>query len=145
MKTILKTTAVALFLLLTIPESTWAQGPPPWAPAHGYRAKTRHIYFPQYNMYYDMNRSSYLYLNGGHWSVSAALPSIFVGVNLGNAAQIQLNYNGYDPYRYNEVHVVEYRRYVEEPHYHYAYECNDHHHHKHGHGKKHKKHKHHDD
>lgn len=132
MKTIAKTTVIATLLLLIASEATFAQGPPPWAPAHGYRNNTRHIYFPQYNMYYDMNRSSYLYLNGGNWEVSATLPNIFVGVNLGRAAQVQLNYVGYDPYRYNEVHVVEYRRYCDErPH-----------HHKHKHWKKHKKHHH---
>lgn len=128
MKTIAKITVIATFLLLMVPEDIFAQ-PPHWAPAHGYRKTTRHIYFPQHNMYYDMNRASYLYLNGGRWLVSATLPSIFVGVNLGRAAQIQLNYNGYDPYRYNAVHVVEYREY-----------CHDDHRHHHKHWKKHKKH-----
>ncbi|MGV3697851.1 hypothetical protein [Flavobacterium sp.] len=128
MKTIVKTTAFLAMLLLMTTETMFAQ-PPSWAPAHGYRANTRHIYFPQYNMYYDMNRNSYLYLNGRNWTASATLPNIYVGVNLGRAAQIQLSYNGYNPYVYNEVHVVEYRDY-----------CDDrHHHHKH-HGKKHKKH-----
>lgn len=134
MKTIAKLTLVASFLLLVIPDDIFAQGPPPWAPAHGYRAKTRHIYFPQYNMYYDTYRGNYLYLSGRNWTVSAALPSIYVGVNLGRAAQIQLNYAGYDPYRYNEVHVVEYREYCDRPHYYYAEKK---------HWKKHKKHHHH--
>ncbi|MGC4042125.1 MAG: hypothetical protein QM710_15385 [Flavobacterium sp.] len=117
MKTIAKITVLATFLLLIAPQFVSA-GPPPWAPAHGYRAQTRHIYFPQYNMYYDMNRSSYLYLNGGQWTVSASVPNIYVGINLGRAAQIQLNYAGYDPYRYNAVHVVEYRQYCDNgPHY----------------------------
>lgn len=129
MKTTLKTTVIAAFLLLIASETAFAQRPPYWAPAHGYRAHTRHIYFPQYNMYYDMNRGSYLYLNGRNWSVSATLPNLFVGVNLGRAEQVQLTYAGYDPYRYNEVHVVEYRDY-----------CDGRHYHKHDHWKKHKKH-----
>lgn len=129
MKTIVKTGIIATLLLLISTETIFAQGPPSWAPAHGYRAKTRHIYFPQHNVYYDMNRGSYLYLNGRNWAVSASVPNIYVGVNFGRAAQVELSYNGYDPYRYNEVHVVEYRQY-----------CDDgHRHHKH-HGKKHKKH-----
>lgn len=132
MKTLERITAIAVFLFLMLPEESSAQRRPHWAPAHGYRAQTRHIYFPQHNMYYDMNRANYLYLNGGRWLVSATLPSIFVGVNLGSSAQIQLNYNGYDPYRYNTVHVVEYRQYCDEEH---------RHHHKKDHWKKHKKHK----
>jgi hypothetical protein len=140
MNAIARITAIATFLFLIVPEITSAQGPPPWAPAHGYRAKTRHIYFPQYNMYYDMDRSSYLYLNGRNWAVSATLPNIYVGINLGRAAQIQLNYAGYDPYRYNDVHVVEYREYCDAGHYH-----DSHHGHKNGHWKKNKKHKKHHD
>lgn len=130
MKTIAKLTAVVTFMLLVIPGELFAQRRPHWAPAQGYRIETRHIYFPQYNMYYDMNRSSYLYLSGNRWTVSASIPNIYVGVNLGRATQIQLNYGGYDPYRYNTVHVVEYREY-----------CDDGHHHKKHHWKKHKKHK----
>lgn len=39
---------IALFVTFLLPESTFAQ-PPKWAPAHGYRAKTRYVYFPQQN------------------------------------------------------------------------------------------------
>ena len=35
-----------LVFMLVMPADVFSQGPPPWAPAHGYRAKTRHIYFP---------------------------------------------------------------------------------------------------
>lgn len=42
---------VALAFLFFIPQDIFSQGPPPWAPAHGYRAKTRHIYFPDHNVY----------------------------------------------------------------------------------------------
>jgi len=132
MKTIERITVIAAVLLLILPEVSSAQRPPSWAPAHGYRSQTRHIYFPQHNMYYDMNRASYLYLSGGQWLVSAALPNIFVGINLGKAAQVQLNYTGYDPYRYNNIHVVEYRQYCDN---------GPRHPHKKDHWKKYKKHK----
>jgi hypothetical protein len=131
MKTLVKSGIIASLLLLISTETIFAQGPPSWAPAHGYRSQTRHIYFPQHNVYYDMNRQSYLYLNGRNWTVSASVPSIYVGINFGRAAQVELNYGGNDPYRYNQVHVVEYRQYCDGGHHK--------HHHKH-HGKKQKKH-----
>ena len=37
------------------------QGPPPWAPAHGFRANTRYVYFPEYNIYYDLKLGIYIY------------------------------------------------------------------------------------
>lgn len=54
-----------LVFMLVVPTDVFSQGPPPWAPAHGYRAKTRHIYFPDQNMYYDIQRGNYIYFNNG--------------------------------------------------------------------------------
>ncbi|VBB44155.1 conserved exported hypothetical protein [uncultured Desulfatiglans sp.] len=51
------------------------QGPPPWAPAHGYRAKYRYRYYPDDYVYYDGSRRLYFYDAGGGWSASVALPS----------------------------------------------------------------------
>jgi hypothetical protein len=72
---------IVLLSIFITPESTFAQ-PPKWAPAHGYRAKTRHIYFPEHNFYYDIQTRNYLYLNGGNWSVSVAIPAPFININL---------------------------------------------------------------
>ena len=44
--------AVLLVLFVFPPDSLQAD-PPRWAPAHGYRAKTRQIYFPEQNFYFD--------------------------------------------------------------------------------------------
>ena len=54
-------------------------GPPPLAPAHGYRAKTRHVYFPDHNFYFDVQKNVYIYLNGSTWKVGAKLPSLYAG------------------------------------------------------------------
>ena len=58
-------------------------GPPPWAPAHGYRAK-QHVYFPDYYTYYDPTRG-YVYWNEGSWVVSRTVPSFLLNVDLGKA------------------------------------------------------------
>lgn len=50
-------------------------GPPPWAPAHGYRAKHRYRYYPDSQVYYDEGRGVYIYYRRGDWRVSASLPS----------------------------------------------------------------------
>ena len=114
MKTIQKKTAtiiaaLILVFMLVILADVFSQGPPPWAPAHGYRAKTRHIYFPNQNMYYDIQKSNYIYFSNGKWSISTRVPSIFVGINLGRSSQIELDFYGDAPQRYNYSHKTKYK------------------------------------
>lgn len=99
-----------LSLLFCFSKQMYSQGPPPWAKAHGFRAKTRYVYLPEQNFYYDIQKRNYIYLSNNNWEVSVSLPSIFVGVNLGNASQVELDFYGSNPYRYNEVHLVKYKK-----------------------------------
>ncbi|MFN6946967.1 MAG: hypothetical protein ACK4ND_18635 [Cytophagaceae bacterium] len=89
-------------------KATKGNGPPPWAPAHGYRAKTRHIYFQDYDTYYDLQRGVYISLGNGRWEVSARVPSPLKGVNLKLANQIELDLDLDDPQRYYNDHKVKY-------------------------------------
>ena len=98
-----------LVFILVMPADVFSQGPPPWAPAHGYRAKTRHVYFPDQNMYYDIQKSNYIYFSNGKWSISTRVPSIFVGINLGRSSQVELDFYGDAPQRYNYSHKTKYK------------------------------------
>jgi hypothetical protein len=51
------------------------EGPPPWAPAHGRRAKHQYRYYPYERVYFDPQQRVYFYLNGGRWQMSGSLPS----------------------------------------------------------------------
>jgi hypothetical protein len=42
-------------------------GPPPHAPAHGYRAKYSYRYYPSSYVYFDVSRKCYFYLDGDNW------------------------------------------------------------------------------
>ncbi|WP_159779280.1 hypothetical protein [Flavobacterium sp. 9AF] len=101
---------IALFLLFFIPQDLYSQGPPPWAPAHGYRAKTKHIYFPDQNFYYDIEKKVYLYLSNGSWSVSVSIPSSLGNINLTNARKVELEIGGHTPYQYNDKHIIAYKK-----------------------------------
>jgi hypothetical protein len=59
-------------------------GPPPWAPAHGYRAKHRYRYYLSSRVYYEKERGIYFYYKDGEWQVSVSLPS-----------DIHINFNNY--------------------------------------------------
>ena len=80
-------------------------GPPPHAPAHGYRAKHRYRYYPCCSVYYDRGRRVYFYIEGGHWEVGASLPSR-LRVGLGDSVEFELDTDR--PYIYHGEHVKKY-------------------------------------
>jgi len=80
-------------------------GPPPHAPAHGYRAKYQYRYYPSNSVYYDTDRRLYFYLKGDNWEVGASLPSS-VRVGLGDSVSIELDTD--KPYNHYEEHVKKY-------------------------------------
>ena len=110
-----KVLTVILILSLVFSLDSYGQGnkskkgPPSWAPAHGYRANTRQIYFPEQNLYYDVEKSVYISLNGNNWQVTASLPTIFSGVDLSLAVQVELDLNTDTPQKYNAEHKVKYK------------------------------------
>ncbi len=53
-------------------------GPPPWAPAHGYRAKYMYLYYPDIQVYWDVSRHLYFFQENGRWTASVSLPSSLV-------------------------------------------------------------------
>jgi hypothetical protein len=82
-------------------------GPPPHAPAHGYRAKHQYRYYPSNSVYYDTGRGLYFYLKGDNWEVGASLPSS-LRVDLGDSVSIELDTD--KPYLQHADHVKKYSR-----------------------------------
>lgn len=114
----LKTTITGLFLLMALtfamPFDTLAQhghhgGPPPWAPAHGYRAKTSYVFFPDYNFYYDVHRELYFYMQGGNWAFGFNLPARLARIDLRSAPLVELAIVTDRPYIYNHNHIKYYK------------------------------------
>ncbi len=81
------------------------QGPPPWAPAHGYRAKHQYRYYPSSYVYFDVGRRLYFYYEGGHWRVSASLPG---GIQIEVSDYVTLEMDTDKPYEYNTEVVKRY-------------------------------------
>jgi len=61
---------------------------PGWANAHRYNAR-HHVYFRDYNAFYDPNRGGYIYWYNNAWIFSPTVPLFMAGVNL-NRARIQV-------------------------------------------------------
>ena len=98
-----------VFSLDTYGQNTKAKGPPAWAPAHGYRANTTYIYFPDQNVYFDLQKSLYISLSGNNWQIEASLPSVFSGVDLSIVAKIELDLTTDTPQKYNSDHKAKYK------------------------------------
>jgi hypothetical protein len=87
------------------PSAAEKRGPPDWAPAHGYRAKHRYLYFPSCSVYYDTDRSIYFYIEDGHWVISADLPG-GLSVRLGTYVVLEMDTD--KPYRHHGQHQKKY-------------------------------------
>lgn len=72
-------------------------GPPPWAPAHGRRAKYKYRYYPSDQVYFDPDRGLWFWLEAGDWRMGAALPA---GRRLGGSPVI-LDMEVDRPYHYH--------------------------------------------
>lgn len=53
--------------------------PPPWAPAHGYRAKQareyRYVYYPAQQVYYAPEQQLWFWMSGDNWQFGVNLPT----------------------------------------------------------------------
>lgn len=65
-------------------------GPPSHAPAHGYRAKHNYHYYPSAQVYFDLSREVYFYLEGGAWKMSISLPD-YLNVKIGDYVSIDMD------------------------------------------------------
>lgn len=113
-KRFLSIVVFSLAVILLMPQESMGQkrvkqGPPPWAPAHGYRAKTRHLYFPEQNFYFDVQRNVYIFPDGGRWVVSASMPVFLTGIDLRAARKVELEINTDSPQAFNNDHITKYK------------------------------------
>jgi hypothetical protein len=80
-------------------------GPPPWAPAHGYRAKHKYRYYHDAEVYYDIDKRVYFYYRGGQWQVSVTFPT---RVHIDMNRYVTLEMDSDKPYRHHKDVVKKY-------------------------------------
>ena len=83
-------------------------GPPPWAPAHGKRAKVRYYYIPEIEVYYDLVLGEFVWWNGFTWSFSMTLPAPYATFNLYTSHRVVLDYYGNYPWYNHTFYRVKY-------------------------------------
>lgn len=111
--------SIALLVLLTCavscstttvykaPPGPAVQGPPPHAPAYGYRAKQpyRYCYYPTAGIYFDMDRKVYFFRESNDWKTSPHLP---VGIHIDIGESVELSLETDTPYVYFDAHQAKY-------------------------------------
>ncbi len=76
-------------------------GPPPHAPAHGYRAKHVYHYYPSAYVYYEPARGRYFYYENGRWKIGVTLPN-HIMISVGERVIIKMDIDR--PYIKFEAH-----------------------------------------
>jgi hypothetical protein len=100
-------TSAGIFIGNTWPGAgpSYDQGPPPWAPAHGNRAKYTYRYYPYHGIYFEERTGVYFYMVDGIWHTSVSLPvSIRITVN----DFVTLDMDSDRPYEYHNDVVKRY-------------------------------------
>jgi hypothetical protein len=80
-------------------------GPPPHAPAHGYRAKYAYRYYPSSYVYFDASRKVYFYFENHCWWESASLPK---DIRLKRGHYVTIEMDDDKPYSGFKDHVHKY-------------------------------------
>jgi hypothetical protein len=80
-------------------------GPPPWAPAHGRRAKYHYYYYPDAYIYFDTGRRIYFYYQDNQWQVSESLPA---GVRITVGDYVTLEMDTDKPYQFHSDVIKSY-------------------------------------
>lgn len=97
-------------VLATAPLAPVLADPPPWAPAHGYRAKHANAvkyeykYYPSYEVYYEPSRSLWFWFDDGDWRFGTRLPITYAPVHFRDHVTVVLD--SPDPY-FSHAHVVD--------------------------------------
>lgn len=88
-----------------IVEPVGPKGPPPWAPAHGFRRNRDYYYYPDARVYYRPADRTWFYLEGGNWRIAAQLPAS-IGIDFGRS--VTLTMETARPFEYHRQVVSHY-------------------------------------
>jgi hypothetical protein len=113
----------AMVLGLCAAASTVWADPPPWAPAHGERAKHqyRYVYYPQQEIYYSPESRLWFWASGNRWQFGVNLPVQYEQVIIG-AGGVGIVLRSDRPYT-EHVYVVQ--QYGGRPHGHRHHDHDD--------------------
>lgn len=90
---------------IIIVEPVGPAGPPPWAPASGFRRNRAYYYYPGAHVYYRPADRVWFYLEGDAWRFGASLPA---SIRIDFARCVPLTMESTRPYEYHAGIVERY-------------------------------------
>ena len=82
--------------------------PPPWAPAHGYRAKQarpyHYVYYPAQQVYFSPEQHMWFWMSGSNWQFGVNLPARYQVVQTSGIAVTLASERPYREHVYVEEH-----------------------------------------
>ncbi|HEY9110227.1 MAG TPA: hypothetical protein VIM92_00435 [Rhodanobacteraceae bacterium] len=107
----MKTTRIAAIVALALAGAGLAAtpalaDPPPWAPAHGWRAKHQYVYYPSAEVYYEPASRMWFWFGGDGWQAGLSLPIALHGFVSTGGVNIALDVD--QPYLRNDYVVRHY-------------------------------------
>lgn len=119
MKQFIKFSSI-LVLVLSMTAFTGCSGPqqlssrdeyyqPAWAPP--YYSGARYYYFPDIEVYYDLQNEDYVYLNNGQWLFSPSFPTMYSNYDVYSGFIVTLNLKVNQPWFHHQYYVAHYPRY----------------------------------
>lgn len=79
----LRVPLIGAALMLAVTSAPVLADPPPWAPAHGQRAKQvrqyNYVYYPERQLYYAPTTQQWFWLSNGQWQFGVRLPVTYRG------------------------------------------------------------------
>lgn len=94
---------------------------PTWAPV--YHPGVRYYYFPDLEVYYDLQNRDFVYLNNGRWLFSRELPPFYSDYDLYNSHVISLNVKVYQPWHHHHYYISSYPRFYYKSYYRKHKDC----------------------
>jgi hypothetical protein len=79
-------------------EQVAPSGPPPWAPARGFRRNHAYYYYPGADVYFRPSDRVWFYLERGEWRFGGSLP---VNLQVDFARSVSLQMESDQPYRFH--------------------------------------------
>lgn len=74
---------------IVVVESVGPKGPPPWAPAHGFRRNREYYYYPDAMVYFRPADRTWYFRDGDNWRTSAELPAS-VRIDFGRSVPVTM-------------------------------------------------------
>lgn len=102
----LATSAVLTVASLGLVATPALADPPPWAPAHGWRAKHQYVYYPSAEVYYSPVSRMWFWMGGNGWQAGVDLPLALQGYVSAGGVNISLDVDR--PYLQNDDVVRRY-------------------------------------